>query len=442
MKSLPVIVSSSSLRAGALGLAVVLVAVFASGALAQERSGRSLSDQQVGRDNRGGQTSQQPNSSQSDSQQIPVETQALWLAIELEAVATLHGQALERLADSQIAEFARETRRQLQNQARQLRSFAERSQQNAQSRSGEGYTGENELGETLGAIGETVQQRLRQREEQTGRADGQYADNQYADNQYADSRGADRFDSRFGAERRERRDRRRVERNEDPDRNQILGNRRDRDRNAADRDYQDRDYDQAAQRRSYDRNYDDRNYDARNYDTRNGDDRNDDRYRDRQDRDLQTADDQSGQQESATPGDRVRVLLPALRKHLPEILELVGEAIEDGSSDGDTAWIRFHARAADQVARARQRELQQYRDDEFDAAYLGMALVASLDLGAKAEIVGRSSEGTVRNALDNIAADLDRDVREARRLMDQQYSSGEGRSSQRNRDSDRRDRSR
>lgn len=120
--------------------------------------------------------------------------------------------------------------------------------------------------------------------------------------------------------------------------------------------------------------------------------------------------------------ERLGVLLPAVREELPELLALLGEAIEDEGS-GPAAWVGHQNRVDERILQAKQDELARYDGDRFDQAYLGMRLVTAIEVKAASEVVAQNTDQTLHELLAGTAELLQQQAGQCRQLMDQQYQS-------------------
>mgnify|MGYP006969373580 CR=1 FL=1 len=88
------------------------------------------------------------------------------------------------------------------------------------------------------------------------------------------------------------------------------------------------------------------------------------RRADRDDRNLaQPNSDSSRLERRRSARERLGVLLPAVREELPEMLEMLAEAIEDESTD-TAAWVDHQTKIADRILEAKKEELARYRSGE------------------------------------------------------------------------------
>jgi hypothetical protein len=118
-----------------------------------------------------------------------------------------------------------------------------------------------------------------------------------------------------------------------------------------------------------------------------------------------------------TARDRLRVVLPALRENLPEVLELVAQAVEEEVEVGGTAaWVERQSEISNQVVQAKIKELQQYQGQSFDQAYAGMALVDTLELQAATRVIANSSTPEVQQLLANVPDQLQNFLQQSRRI--------------------------
>lgn len=130
--------------------------------------------------------------------------------------------------------------------------------------------------------------------------------------------------------------------------------------------------------------------------------------------------------------DRVRVLLPALREELPEVVSLIAEAIETDNSK-NSAWLRQEADIVNRVLAAKKEELGKYRGEELDQAYLGMLLATCLELKVEAQVVAEQTGDQVGRTLADVPQELTNTMRDARRMMEeQQRPVGQSRSAAQN----------
>ena len=118
--------------------------------------------------------------------------------------------------------------------------------------------------------------------------------------------------------------------------------------------------------------------------------------------------------------ERLRVLLPALREELPDLFEVLGEAVED-ETVGAAAWVDYQRKVAERVLAAKQEELQRYQGQEFDQAFLGMALVEAIELEAVAATVAQQAAPTLQEVVNATARQLREQAETSRTLMEQTY---------------------
>lgn len=118
--------------------------------------------------------------------------------------------------------------------------------------------------------------------------------------------------------------------------------------------------------------------------------------------------------------ERIRVLLPALREELPDLLEVLGEAVED-ETVGAAAWVDYQQKVADRVLQAKQAELERYQGKEFDQAVLGMLLVEAIELEAVAKTVAGQATPSLQQLLQTTTDQLRQEANESRDLMQKQY---------------------
>lgn len=118
--------------------------------------------------------------------------------------------------------------------------------------------------------------------------------------------------------------------------------------------------------------------------------------------------------------ERLRVLLPALREELPDLFEVLGEAVED-ETVGAAAWVDYQQKVAQRVLQAKQEELNHYDGREFDQAALGMMLVEAIELQAIAKTVAEQATPSLKEIIGTTVGQLRAQAEESRQLMEQAY---------------------
>ncbi len=128
--------------------------------------------------------------------------------------------------------------------------------------------------------------------------------------------------------------------------------------------------------------------------------------------------DRVGDAPEGTARDRLRVVLPALRKNLPAILALVAEAIEDDGAGENAQWLKQQQQITDHVLKAKQDELAQYEGRELEQAYLGLALVSNLELRAATQTLADGTNTELQDVVSDMPKQLLQSMTEARQLME------------------------
>jgi hypothetical protein len=119
-----------------------------------------------------------------------------------------------------------------------------------------------------------------------------------------------------------------------------------------------------------------------------------------------------------TARERVQNVLPILRESLPEVVDLVTEALEESAQPGNASvWLRMQRDFAQRHVAAIQDELTRYEAAAFDQAYLGYEVLMHRQLEAALETAqGYAGEGR-EPAIAAALQDVQTHSREARQLM-------------------------
>lgn len=118
-----------------------------------------------------------------------------------------------------------------------------------------------------------------------------------------------------------------------------------------------------------------------------------------------------------TARERLQRILPALRANLPEVVDLVTDAIEEGAEPATLAWLELERQQTQRYAQSVQDELARYRGQALDRAYLGYELLTNLRLASALELVQQRAGPELRPVLDEGLQTLNNLSRQTRQLM-------------------------
>jgi predicted outer membrane protein len=146
-----------------------------------------------------------------------------------------------------------------------------------------------------------------------------------------------------------------------------------------------------------------------------------DQIRERREERLETAEDRE-----ALRDERRQALRGFLRENLPEVLDVVGQALEEEAQQTvNSPWLRFHQQLGQQKSASLREELGRYQGADFDQAFLGYQILAHIEMIDSLKLAQQTATEQLRQTLADGILSAEEHLQNARQLM-QQISSGGG----------------